>query len=449
MKRPPAITEIRPPLPNGTGNGNGDGHGNGGLRRLVVVGRAFRHRNYRLFFAGQLVSLIGTWMQTAAQAWLIYRLSGSAELLGLAGFASQVPVFLLVQVGGAVADQHDRRRILVATQIAAMILAFVLAALTLSGFVRLWEVFVLAALLGTVNAFDMPTRQSFIVEMVGRDDLQNAIALNSSMFNMARLVGPAVAGVAIAAVGEGWCFFVNGVSFMAVIAGLLAMRRAITIPEQTEDSILLQIKEGVGFAIGHRPIRSVLALIAVMSFLGMPYTVLMPIFAGQILQGGAQHLGVLMSATGLGAMIGALVLASRTGLAGIGPRIARAAFAFGTLLVLFGLSRWFWLSVPLLVMVGFCQMTHMASSNTVIQAMVPDAFRGRVMALYSMMFMGMAPFGALLSGFLAGIIGAPATVVVGGVACMLGGTIFGLLAPGLMEEARRLAEQSKDQGKWL
>jgi MFS family permease len=405
---------------------------------LAEMGRAFRHPNYRLFFAGQLVSLIGTWMQTAAQSWLVYRLSGSAELLGLAGFFSQGPVFFFAQIGGAVADRRNRHGILVATQIASMLLALVLAGLTLGGVVQVWQVFLLAALLGTVNAFDIPTRQAFLVEMVGHDDMQNAIALNSSMFNAARLVGPAVAGVTVAAVGEGWCFLINGLSYVAVIASLLAMRMAPFLPSRVKGSILAEMREGLSYSTRTRPIRAVLLLIGVMSLLGMPYTVLMPIFAAQILGGGAEHLGLLMSSAGLGALLGALLLARRSGLGGIGKTIGLAIAGFGGALILFAFSHWFWLSALLLVLVGFCQMTQMASSNTLVQAMVPDSYRGRVMALYSMMFMGLAPFGALLSGLVAGFIGAPATIALGGLACILGGAVFARALPKLHEEIRAL-----------
>jgi MFS family permease len=408
------------------------------LNRIAAIGRALHHRNYRLFFAGQLISLVGTWMQTAAQSWLVYRLSGSAELLGLVAFASQGPVFLLAQIGGAVADRHDRRRILVLTQIASMILAGALAALTLSGTVLVWEIFGLAALMGVVNAFDIPTRQAFVVEMVGREDLANAIALNSSMFNAARLLGPAVAGVLVAVVGEGWCFLSNAVSYLAVIAGLLAMRLPAFSKNRVKASMLVQVGQGFAFVHASRPIRAVLLLIGLMSLLGIPYAVLMPIFADRILGGGPEHLGMLMSASGLGAMLGAMVLASRASLSGIGRSITKAVILFGAMLILFAYSHWFWLSALLLVPVGFFQMTHMASSNTLIQSMVPDAYRGRVMAIYAMMFMGMAPIGALLAGYLAGAVGAPATVALGGLACIAGGTVFGLALPGLREEARRL-----------
>ena len=408
------------------------------IHHLTELGRALRHRNYRLFFAGQLVSLIGTWMQTAAQAWLVYRLSGSAELLGLVAFTSQAPVFFLAQLGGAFADRHDRHRILVLTQIASLVLASALAALTLLGVIRSWEIFALAGLLGVVNAFDIPTRQAYVVEMVGRQDLQNAIALNSSMFNAARLIGPAVAGIMVAAIGEGWCFFANAVSYLAVIAGLLAMRRTRPQRPAAQEGVLAQLRQGLSYALGTMPIRNILLLIGLMSLMGMPYTVLMPIIADRLLGGGPEHLGALMSASGAGALLAALMLASHTGLAGIGLRIARAVILFGVALIAFAWSPWFWLSMTLLALVGFCQMTHMASSNTLIQSIVPDAYRGRVMALYSMMFMGMSPFGALLSGYLADRIGAPATITAGGLACSAGGLLFAYYLPGLRDQARQL-----------
>lgn len=412
--------------------------------RLTALGRALHHRNYRLFFAGQMVSLTGTWMQMVAQSWLVYRLTGSAELLGLVGFASQGPMFLLAQVGGALADHHDRRRILVATQATAMVLAAALAALTLAGLVTVWEIFTLAALLGTVNAFDVPTRQAFVVEMVGRDDLQNAIALNSSMFNVARLLGPAVAGVMVAAVGEGWCFAANAVSFVAVIAGLVAMRLPPFVPHPDGVPIFARMRAGLGYVTAHRPIRALMLLIGLMSLVGMPYTVLMPIFASRVLGGGPERLGALMSAAGLGALAAALVLASRKGLAGLGGVIGRAVIGFGVALILFSVSHWFLPSLALLVVVGFCQMTHMAAANTLVQSMVPNAYRGRVMATYAMMFLGMAPFGALLAGLAAGAVGAPATVAIGGGICIAGGLLFARALPSLRDDARRLVESNRE-----
>ncbi|HZQ91825.1 MAG TPA: MFS transporter [Terriglobales bacterium] len=404
---------------------------------LPVALRALRYRNFRLFFTGQLISLIGTWMQTVAQSWLVYRLTGSSVLLGAVGFASQFPVFFMSPVAGIVADRVNRQKLVIATQVASMLLAFILAALTLAHRVQVWHIVVLAVLLGVVNAFDVPGRQSFLVEMVGKEDLMNAIALNSSMFNGARIVGPAVAGVLVATIGEGWCFFANAVSYIAVIVGLMMMRvqpRAVREPRGPIEETL----EGFRFARHTAPIRALLLLVGLVSLVGMPYTVLMPIFADRILHGGARGLGLLMGCTGVGALLGALTLAARTGLTGLSQWIARASAAFGISLVLFAVSRNFWLSAGLLVPVGFAMMLQTSSTNTLIQAMVPDHLRGRVMSLYSMMMIGMAPFGALFAGLVADRIGAAMAVAIGGVACVAGAIAFGSQLPTLRVQAREL-----------
>jgi MFS family permease len=406
--------------------------------RLPATLRALRHRNFQLFFSGQLISLIGTWMQSIAQSWLVYRLTGSSLLLGAVGFAGQIPVFLIAPIGGTTADRHNRHRVVIGTQVASMLLAFVLAGLTLSGRVQVWHIFVLAALLGVVNAFDIPGRQSFLVDMVGKEDLMNAIALNSSMFNGARIVGPAIAGVLVASIGEGWCFFVNGASYIAVIVGLLMMRVEAPRKLAMSGSHLQHIAEGFRFVKRTSPILTLLLLLGLVSLVAMPYSVLMPIFADRILHGGARGLGILMGATGIGALLGALTLASRSGLSGLGRWIALSCAGFGVFLILFSFSRHFWLSAALLVPVGYCMMLEMSSSNTLIQAMVPDELRGRVMAVYSMMFMGMAPFGALMAGALADRIGAPITVALGAIACVGGAILFGLRLPNLRVEARQL-----------
>lgn len=400
--------------------------------------RALRHRNYKLFFSGQLVSLVGTWMQQVAEAWLVYRLTNSSVLLGFAAFTSQIPVFLFASVGGAVADRHNRHRIVITTQILSMILPFILAVLTLTGWVRVWHIFVLAACLGLVNAFDIPARQAFIVDMVGRDDLMNAIALNSSMVNGARVVGPAVAGLLVAAVGEGWCFLINSLSYLAVIAGLLMMRVEKPSWIGTPRSAFSDIVEGFRFVWHTAPVRALLLLLGAVSLAGLPYSVLMPIFAESILHGGAKELGLLMGASGLGALFGALSLASKSGVGGLGRWVAMSAAGFGIMLALFSMSRIFWLSAALLVPVGYAMMVEMAASNTLIQAMVPDRLRGRVMSVYSMMFMGMGPFGALFAGSMAARIGAPATVALGGMACVAAAGAFALWLPTLRVEARRL-----------
>ena len=413
--------------------------------------RALTHRNFQLFFSGQLISLIGTWMQTVAQSWLVYRITKSSLLLGSVGFASQIPVFLVAPIGGMVADRVNRQRVVIATQTASMILAFILAALTLLNIVTVPEIFVLAALLGVVNAFDIPGRQSFLVDMVGREDLMNAIALNSSMFNGARVIGPAIAGILVAKIGEGWCFFANGVSYIAVIIGLLLMKIECARRSKS-DSPLADIVEGFRWASQTGPIRMLLMLLGLVSLVGMPYTVLMPVFADRILHGGASgvasflhakdpgavRLGVLMGATGVGALLGALTLALRSGVRGLGRLIVIACAGFGLSLIVFAASKNFWLSATLLVPVGFCIMLQMACSNTLIQTMVPDVLRGRVMSVYSMMFMGMAPFGALLGGAIADRLGAPVTVAIGGAASIVGAILFGRKLPVFRGEARQL-----------
>jgi MFS family permease len=377
-------------------------------------------------------------MQSVAQSWLVYRLTGSSLLLGSVGFASQIPVFLIAPLGGIVADRYNRHRVVITTQIASMLLAALLAGLTLSGRVQVWHIFVLASLLGVVNAFDIPGRQAFLVDMVGKEDLMNAIALNSSMFNGARIIGPAIAGILVVKIGEGWCFFANAISYIAVIIGLLMMRLPPPAYRASAASPLAHLIEGFRFVRRTGPIRALLLLLGLVSLVGMPYTVLMPIFADKILHGGARGLGILMGATGVGALLGALTLASRTGVRGLGRWVAFSCAGFGFFLVLFSWSRHFWLSVALLLPVGFSMMLEMSSSNTLIQAMVPDHLRGRVMAVYSMMFMGMAPFGALLGGALADRLGAPLTVSIGAVACIAGAALFGFHLPKIRIEARQL-----------
>ena len=393
------------------------------VSRWKTTFRALKHRNFQLFFSGQLISLIGTWMQTIAESWLVYRLTGSAVLLGSIGFASQIPVFLFAPLGGVAADRISRHRLVIATQVSAMVLALTYAALILTNRITIHEIFVLAALLGVVNAFDIPARQAFMVEMVGREDLMNAIALNSSLFNGARIIGPAVAGVLIAKIGEGWCFFGNGISYIAVITGLLMMRLT-KVQRPANRSRTGHIVEGFRFVRNNTPIRDILLLLGVISLVAMPYAVLMPIFADRILHGGARGLGVLMGATGIGALLAALTLAARSGLRGLGRFVGVAAVSFGLFLIAFSQSKNFLLSVILLVPVGYAMMLETTSSNTLIQSMVPDELRGRVLAVYTMMFMGMAPLGSLFAGLLAHRLGAPLTLSIGGIAAMVAGTIF-------------------------
>jgi MFS family permease len=420
--------------------------------RWQAAGRALRHRNFQLFFSGQLISLIGTWMQTVAQSWLVYRLTGSGLKLGAVGFASQIPVFLFAPLGGILADRSNRKHVVIGTQVASMLLALVLAALTLTNRISVREIFVLAALLGVVNAFDIPGRQSFLVDMVGREDLMNAIALNSSMFNGARVIGPAVAGVLVARLGEGWCFFANGVSYIAVIAGLLFMNVHAPARVSANTSPWEHIVEGFQFVNRTAPIRALMILLGLVSLSGMPYVVLMPLFADKILRNGGQEfatligshdlgavrLGILMGAAGVGALLGALTLAVRSGVKGLGTWISVCCAGFGISLMLFSFSRSFWLSVLLLLPVGYFIMLQMASSNTLIQVMVPDVLRGRAMAVYSMMFMGMAPIGALLGGALSDRLGPQLTVAIGGFASVMGAWWFAVQLPKIRVEARQL-----------
>jgi MFS family permease len=417
-----------------------------GGRKLPAILRSLRHRNYQLFFGGQFISLIGTWMQNAAQLWLVYRLTDSARLLGLVGFSSQIPVLLLAPLGGSAADRYSRRSIVIATQISSMLLALLLAGLTLTNRVQVWHVFVLATFLGIVNAFDVPARQAFVVEMVGREDLVNAIALNSTIFNGARMIGPAVAGLLIETAGEGWCFFVNGVSYVAVIAGLLMMTMTTKPRVPLPGSALASIVEGFRYVKRTGPVRALLLLLGLISLVGIPYAVLMPIFADRILHGGPRGYGILMSAIGVGALAGAITLAAKKGIRGLGRWIALSATGFGLGLILFSLSRSYWLSAALLLPVGFAIMVETASSNTLIQLLVPDSLRGRVMAVYSMMLMGMAPFGSLLAGTLAEHLGAPATVALGGVACIVGALVFALCLPAFRQEARQIIIALQEAG---
>jgi len=404
---------------------------------LKLIFRALNHRNYRLFFGGQGISLIGTWMQQIAMNWLVYRLTHSALLLGIVGFTSRIPTFLLASLAGVLADRWNRHRILVSTQTLSMIQAMILAILVLTGTIAVWHIILLSLFLGLINALDIPTRQSFVVEMIEKkEDLGNAIALNSSMVNGARLLGPSLAGILIAALGEGMCFLLNGISFIAVILALLAMEIKPKQREIQSSEVFERLKEGFSYAFGFAPIRSVLLLLALVSLMGMPFTVLMPIFAEKILNGGAQALGFLMGATGVGAIIGSIYLASRRSVLGLGRIIVISSSLFGIGLIAFSLSRLFWLSLLMMLLTGFGMMVEMASSNTVLQTIVEEDKRGRVMSFYTMAFMGMVPFGSLLAGSLANNIGAPKTVMIGGIACIFGSAMFAKKLPSLRRMAR-------------
>ncbi len=397
---------------------------------LRLIFRGLSHRNYRLFFGGQGISLIGTWMQQIAMSWLVYRLTHSAFLLGVIGFSSQICSFIFSPFAGVISDRWNRHRILVATQSLAMVQAFLLAFLTLMDVIAVHHLVILAVFLGLVNAFDMPTRQAFVVEMVKkREDLGNAIALNSFLFNGARLVGPSIAGILISILGEGMCFFFNGVSFLAVIIALLAMKMTPNKRETERTQLWQGLKEGFAYAFRFPPIRSILFFLGWISLVGMANTTLMPVFAKDILHGNAQTYGFLMAAIGVGAVIGAIYLASRRSVLGLGRVIVIGSGIFGIGLISFSLSHILWLSLFLLSLTGFGMMVHMASSNTILQTMVDDDKRGRVMSLYTMAFMGMAPFGSLAGGSLAGRIGAPYTLIIGGASCLLGSFVFAKKLP--------------------
>jgi len=386
--------------------------------------RAMQHRNFQLFIAGQLVSLIGTWMQNMAQLWLVYKLTHSAVLLGVFGFASQVPMLFLSSIGGYIGDHYERHRGVIATQTVSMILAFVLAGLTLTHSINEWELIAIAFLVGIVNAFDVPIRQAFLVQMVGKEDLPNAIALNSSIFNGARVVGPAIAGFAIAAVGEGWCFFLNGVSFVAVIVALLMMRIQPREIKPSADSPLKSFVQGFRFAMSDLPMRSSLLLLSVLSLFGLQYSVFMPIYALDILKGTALTQGYLMSSAGVGALIGALHFAARKHYRGLARWIAATSTVCAVCLILFSQARMFWPCIAVLFVVGYAATSQMAATNTLIQNRVPDELRSRVMAVYATMFMGVQPIGSLIAGGMAKRIGPQDTLTVFGSLVLLGSLIF-------------------------
>ena len=405
--------------------------------------RAVRHPNFRLYMLGQLVSWTGSWIHRTAQAWLVYKLTHSAALLGAVGFASQAPALLLGPLAGVYVDHHHRWRIVVLTQTLSMASAFTLALLTFAGAVNVWHIVLLAFALGCIDSFDIPARQAFMGEMVAREDLMNAIALNSSTFNAARLLGPAVAGFLVAAAGEGTCFFLNGLSYLAVLASLMRMRNLSPPAPPASMRLLEQMLEGFRFARDRRPIRDLLLLLAVGSLTAFPYIILVPIFAAEVLGAGPEGLGLLLSAAGLGALVAALALAGRESLRGYGRLIGIAAAGAGLFLLLFSLSRHLWISAALLVPAGFCIMSQMTATNTLIQSMTPDRLRGRMMSFYTTIFMGVAPVGSLLAGALAEGIGAPLTVALGGVACSLAGVAFLSRLSGFKATARPLLEEAR------
>ena len=386
--------------------------------------RSLGHRNFRLFLTGQLVSLVGTWMQSVALSWLVYRLTGQATLLGFVVLATQGPIVLFGSLGGVLADRVDPRRLLVITQILQLVQALLLAWLTLSGHIQVWHILALAVGLGLANAFDLPARQVLVAQTVDRDNLPNAIALNSSIFHGTRVLGPAIAGVMVAVVGEGWCFLANGASFLAAIAGLLLMRLPAWQPRHDHPPVFAHLLEGVRFVRGDRRVRLLLILLGVVCLMGMPYTVLMPIFADGILHGGPRAMGLLMAASGTGAVLGAVILAGRSRIKGLEKVAALGAAAVGVLLACFAFSRLFWLSALLMVPVGLAMVAHMTSNNTLVQMLIPNEMRGRVMAFHAMVFTAAMPLGAVLEGYAAHHLGAPMAVARGGVGCVAGAALF-------------------------
>jgi MFS family permease len=407
--------------------------------KLIPSMPALRSRNYRLFFFGQGISLIGNWMTLTATIWLVYHLTNSAFMLGIVGFASQFPNFVLTPFAGVLVDKWDRHKTIIVTQVLAMIQSLTLAVLALTNTIDIWQIVVLSMCQGCINAFDMPARQAFVIKMVDRkEDLGNAIALNSSIFSSARLIGPAIAGLLIAAVGTGTCFLIDGLSYIAVILGLLAMRlpplKGGIAPSSA--TILQRLKEGFDYAFGFPPIRSILLLIALVSFFGMPYTTLAPIFAREILQGGPETLGFLMAASGLGALISAVYLSTRPSVLGLTRLIAIAPAVFGAALITFAFSRVLWLSLLATLLLGMSLIMQHTAGNTVLQTIVEEDKRGRVLSFYLMAFTSMVTFGNLLAGTLASWIGAPNTLVVGGILCIAGSLVFIRQLPNMRNHIR-------------
>ncbi|MDD5661930.1 MAG: MFS transporter [Candidatus Omnitrophica bacterium] len=408
-----------------------------GFTNLKLILRALRHRNYRLFFAGQSISLIGTWMQQVALAWLVYRLTNSPFLLGIVGFAGQIPTFLFSPFAGVFADRHNRRNMLVITQVLSLVQALILSLLILTGNIQVWQIIALSCLLGVINSFDIQIRQAFTVEMIeDREDLGNAIALNSSMVNAARLIGPSLAGILIASVGEGVCFLLNSASYIPVIVSLLAMKVNKKKVSPQHRHILLELKEGYNYAFNFLPIKIILLLLALVSLMGVPYQLLMPVFARDIFHGGPLTLGFLVAMSGIGALAGAIYLAARRSVLGLNRIIAWTAGLFGLGIIAFSFSRVLWVSMLILLISGFGMMVQMASSNTILQTIVEEDKRGRVMSFYTMSFMGMVPFGSLLAGSLASSIGAPNTLLLGGICCITGAGIFAVKLPLIREKVR-------------
>ncbi len=409
-------------------------------RKLALALHAFRYRNFKLFFGGQFVSITGNYIQTVAQAWLVYRLTGSAALLGLVAFSGQISIFLLAPVSGFVADAKSRRAVLSITSVFSTLLSLFLAVVTLTGRVQVWHVFAVAGLLGIVNAFEYPVRQAFVAELVNKEDLMSAVTLNSSMINSARTIGPGIGGVLVASIGEGWCFLGNSISFLAVIVGLLLIRSE-SKPRRPAQHFRAGIAEAFNFVRHTGPVGALLLLLGLISFMGLRYEILMPVYTREMLHGGPKEFGLLMGASGVGAILGSLVLATLGNLRTLGDWVGLAAAGFGGSLVLLSFSHSFWVSLGVMLIIGFTMVTQLDASNTLVQRIVPDEMRGRVMAIWTMMLSGLAPFGSLLVGALAQRFTARKTFAAGGMACVMGAMAFGFLLPTLQREARRLISQ--------
>ena len=406
--------------------------------------RSLQYRNYLLFFSGQSISLIGTWTQRIATLWLVYRMTGSPLLLGVVGFAGQLPTFLMSPYAGVITDRIDRYKVLLSTQVLAMIQAFILCILFFMHRIEVWQIITLGIVLGLINAFDVPARQSLVIKMVdNKQDLGNAIALNSSMVNAARLIGPSIAGVLIVYFGEGYCFLINGISYLFVITTLLFIKIKPNVKLPDGKNIIQEFREGFYYTFSNITIRTLILLLALVSLVGMPYTILMPVFAGKILHGSSHTFGFLMAATGIGALVGSLYMASRKTVAGLEKLIPASTIIFGCGIIVFALSRNFYFSLFILLFTGLGMIFQMAASNTIIQTIVDERKRGRVMSFYTMAFMGTAPFGSILAGWSANLIGAPDTLVIGGFLCIAGAIAYLVVLPKILKMLTLIYDQNK------
>lgn len=411
--------------------------------RLGLMFRALKYRNYRLFVGGQSLSLIGTWIQMVAVTWLVYKMTNSAFILGIVGFSGQLPLFIIAPFAGVIADRWDKKRMLLITQSLALLQALILAVLVFLNLITIWHLIVLSVFLGIINAFDMPIRQSFVVDMLDnqKQDINNAIALNSSMVNGARLIGPSIAGILIATLGDGWCFAINCLSYLAVIISLLRMK-IIKIPvKKSQTNVIGQLKEGFKYTFGFKPIKYLILLLAIVSLMGTPLTLLAPVFAKDFLHGDASTFGFLMSAYGTGALVGAIYLLNKKNVLGLGKLIALAVLIFGGGMIAFSLSRYLWLSLVIMMLAGMGMMLNVASTNTMLQTLAEENKRGRVMSFYAMAFRGMSPFGSLIGGSLAGLIGAPLTLILGGAGCLAAVSIYFKKLPSLRPYVRPIYEK--------